>query len=113
MRKLITLLAAAAIVASPFAFADTTGNTNDPLQQAQTTGNQTLADADNASQPAAGSDMSSSDTSKTTTMTKKHTTKHHKKHCTKHCKAKHKKKVAPAADAAPADASAPSTDMSH
>ena len=86
MRKLITLLAAAALVASPFAFAET-GNTNDVLQQIQPGSGDgtptTLADADSSAQPAAAASDSKPATDSTPAKpAKKH--KHHLKNIASH-----------------------------
>jgi hypothetical protein len=104
MRKMITLLAAAALVASSFAVA--AGNSNDVLQQIQpnasaTENPTTLADADTSGAPAAAPADANMDAAKpATTMTHHPKHKHHYKH---HCKAHHHKKPAPAttSDASP------------
>jgi hypothetical protein len=95
MRKMITLIAAAALVASPFAFAeDTTGNPNDVLQTVPGQANgPTIADAgtapaapDNASAgdsaPSGNDAAANGDTAKP---------KHHKHHVKKHHHHHHKK----------------------
>jgi hypothetical protein len=118
MRKLITLLAAATLTATPFAMAATT-NSNDVLQQIQPDGGSgteqpttvaengtstpTMADS---TTPTAADQAVNSDTPTPEKHTTKHK-KHHKKH--HHCKAHHKHhhKTTPAAEPAPADISSP------
>jgi hypothetical protein len=105
MRKMITLIAAAALVASPFAFAEeTTGNPNDVLQTVpgQETAGPTIAEnaapvapanADAGDSPTSGSDAAAE--AKTAPMTatkhKHHAKKHHKHH-------HHKSSSAPSSD---------------
>jgi len=102
MRRLITLLAAATLTITPFAFAadQKAGNPNDVLQQIpthQTDTNEgiTVADSGKAAEP-----ISANDNAAVTPVKKKHHAKHHhvkkhhaKKHhvCKKNCKPKPKK----------------------
>jgi hypothetical protein len=98
MRKMITLIAAAALVASPFAFAeDATNNPNDvmqtvPGQQVADAGmtNTTTADAAPASSDPSAAAAPMSEPAKP--MHHKH---HHKKHHHKH---HHKMSEAPSSD---------------
>ena len=95
MRKMITLIAAAALVASPFAFAeDATNNPNDVMQtvpgqqvaDAGTTTTTTTADATPAAEPSA---------EPAAEPAKPVHHKHHKKHHHKH---HHKTSEAPSSD---------------
>jgi hypothetical protein len=105
MRKMITLIAAAALVASPFAFAEeTTGNPNDVLQTVpgQEMAGPTIADsapaaatpnADAGDSPTSGSEAAAEGKSAPATATKHkhHAKKHHKHH-------HHKSSSAPSSD---------------
>jgi hypothetical protein len=103
MRKMITLIAAAALVASPFAFAEeTTGNPNDVLQTVpgQETAGPTIADNTAPAAPDAatagdatpsGNDAAAEGKKPTTTHKKHHVKKHHKHH-------HHKTSSAPSSD---------------
>lgn len=101
MKKLVTLVAATLLAASPLAFAEdqttTTGADAQAMQMAPA-GTQ-VADAGTSTDATASTDVKADDS-----VAKPVKHKKHKKH------SHHKKAVAPAADAPAADATAPAAD---
>lgn len=100
MRKLITLIAAAALVASPFAFAeDATQNTN-PNDVLQTVPDQPTGPtvADNSSDTTAPSTASAGDSTPNDQAATSAAKPKHKKHTKHHHKHHHKKSTAPSSD---------------
>ncbi len=97
MRKMITLIAAAALVASPFAFAEdnNTGNPNDVLQTVPGQENgPTIADAGTAAAAPSNASAGDSAASGSDAAAETPKPKHHKHHVHKH---HHHHHTAPAA----------------